>query len=374
MPGCCESRRKCKKCCCVVFVNIFCWIVFIILLPIILLIGIAGAMARLCLGPNCFSDAMAYTISWTLEKTDPRSLIDNNRGRNYLARKCYDNTVFYASDTHKSVYITIDDVPCDPEKMHELLDVLKKHNAQVSLFIIETFARTPEAKAVLERCVAEGHLLCNHWKYDAGWWLLATFCYCHCKPCDRRSRKIRRGIEKTKELILDVDPQNQCRFFRAPGGLLTPSVKKVVDEYEMVHILGDLFFNDVVVRKPHFHVDCLKRTIQPGSIMILHAPDPERRREQTIEILDEFIPWLQKEGFQLCTLDELPIEDVMNSQPSIELTSEEIEAYGHSLKQPTLSDKTIETSTSNVLPMEPLEEPEANSIKIEIHETTSTDV
>ena len=106
-------------------------------------------------------------------------------------------------------------------------------------------------------------------------------------------------LNKTKlELLSDLSWIGTVLIFRMYHEDIHNIMKKVVDEYQMVHILGDLFFNDVVVRKPDFHVDCLKRTIQPGSIMILHAPDPERRREQTIEILDEFIPWLQKEGYK----------------------------------------------------------------------------
>ena len=61
--------------------------------------------------------------------------------------------------TGKKVILTIDDGP-DPRFTPEVLDILKKHEAKATFFIVGNAAR--RHPALIRRIIAEGHEIANH--------------------------------------------------------------------------------------------------------------------------------------------------------------------------------------------------------------------
>ena len=75
---------------------------------------------------------------------------------------------FEPKERQKEVYLTIDDCPGHTsDTFAEMLDILKKHKVNATLFITSNYAQEkPEMVFLLKQASLEGHDLANHMPED----------------------------------------------------------------------------------------------------------------------------------------------------------------------------------------------------------------
>lgn len=110
-------------------------------------------------------------------------------------------------DLTKTIALTFDDGPGDGTS--ELLDLLKKYHIKASFFVIGENAALPEYKKVMQRIVAEGHVLANH-------------SYTHPHMNDqlfrRKPQLLVQEFLKTHKIIRQYLRPGSNLYFRAPYG------------------------------------------------------------------------------------------------------------------------------------------------------------
>lgn len=200
-------------------------------------------------------------------------------------------------DTTQYVSLTIDDSPGDdPTVFEKLLEILRKKKVKVSFFVTSTYANTPRMKSLLKSAVDDGHELCNHMPED--------------KPYANSSNKyFQEQFQVTENFLQNEIVAEPSKWFRAPGGLISPSMMKYVTSLGYKHVLADVWGNDVKIRDdPQYHIEYISKETMSGSIIIMHAPEIKKKRLQTIEVVDNIIDNLRVANFKFLTLTELEKE------------------------------------------------------------------
>jgi len=193
--------------------------------------------------------------------------------------------VIYAIDTQTSVVaLTIDDGP-DQITTSRLLDILKKHDARATFFLITD--RIAGNEAIVHQIVAEGHDLGNH------------------MPSDEPSIQLD-PIEFETQLTDSnriLTQFGDASWFRPGSGWYNKEMLTTVHQQGYRLVLGSIYPYDPQLGSTWFSIRYILWKIKPGSIIILH--DFGTRGERTADILENILPVLGARGFQVVTLSEL---------------------------------------------------------------------
>lgn len=184
------------------------------------------------------------------------------------------------------VALTFDDGPWDGQTK-AVLDILKAENAPATFFMVGR--RATLNKDLVKRMVAEGHQLGNH---TLGHALLDKV------TPTRQTEEIAQGVFRIQQVAGE-----KPKWFRPPGGHMTPWAYKAVSQSGMRIAMWDVDPNDW--RKPPAYVinQRVFANTRPGSVILLH--DGGGDRSQTIAALPGMIRELRRRGFTFVTLDEL---------------------------------------------------------------------
>ncbi|MFL0025991.1 polysaccharide deacetylase family protein [Streptomyces sp. NBUL23] len=182
--------------------------------------------------------------------------------------------------TGKTVNLTLDDGP-DPRWTPQALELLKRHKAR-AVFCVTG----PNAAAhpdLVKRIVAEGHRLCNH-------------AVSHDTAMDKKPVAYQqKEVLDAKEMIDRASDGARIWYYRAPGGAFTPASR----QYAAAHGMRNLGWNvdpgdfnqpgaDTIVR-------AVKNQLAKGPTILLH--DGGGYRAQTIEAMEQLLPWLTGQGY-----------------------------------------------------------------------------
>lgn len=189
----------------------------------------------------------------------------------------------------KIVALTFDDGP-DAQFTPMILDVLKKHQARATFFVM---GKKAEANpAILQRIAAEGHEIGNH-------------SYSH-PNFNRINKKTQlEEIDRTTFIIERITEQTP-RLLRPPGGYLsydlvaTTKEKKMTIAYWTYQQDSKDWRNGVRAAAIANHV---VKNIKPGQVIILHDGCPNGM--QTAKATDMIISRLKKNGYSFITMSEL---------------------------------------------------------------------
>ena len=196
------------------------------------------------------------------------------------------------ADGPPAVYLTFDDGP-NPEATPALLDVLARHRARATFFVIDRHL-TPETAPIVRRAAADGHAVALHshtrdlMALDAGA-LAATL--------DRASDRLRE--------LAGVEP---CPAFRPHGGGRSLAMMSGLRRSNRRLVGWGLFLWDWDwFRRPSAArlVPRLTRRVRAGSIVVLHDghhKNPRADRRYTVETVDQLIPKLRAKGLELRTI------------------------------------------------------------------------
>ncbi len=189
------------------------------------------------------------------------------------------------------VALTFDDGP-HPEYTPRLLEVLRRHEAAATFFMIGEPAR--RHSELVELVAKAGHAIGNHtWDHP---FLPST-------PSHERRRQIRACAQALK-------PFGQ-RLFRPPYG--AQSLASCLDAFRFGYkvILWNVEAKDWLPQDPEQMADRLVRGIRPGSIVLLHdaiyksqQPVPQYNREPMLAGLNLFLERMGR-SFRFVTVPEL---------------------------------------------------------------------
>jgi len=186
------------------------------------------------------------------------------------------NLVRLPASMSRSVALTFDDGP-DPEVTPRVLDLLERHGATASFFVIgEKAARHG---ALLREMRRRGHTVENHTYRHAGTFAL------------RGPLALRREIARAQHTIADavgIAP----RFFRAPMGLRSPLLDPVL-ALEGLHLVSWTRRGyDGRVGDPERVLDRLSRGLAGRDILLLHDTAPRRLAAGSAAAVLEVLPRL----------------------------------------------------------------------------------
>lgn len=190
--------------------------------------------------------------------------------------------------SQKAVALTFDDGP-DPTNTPILLDVLKKHHAKATFFVIGTRAeKNPE---ILKRIARDGHEIGNHG-------------YTHFKDKSRKDDYMRYEIKKTNEVVYELTGQNPC-LFRPPGGYLSDALVALTQKEKILiaywsYIQDTKDWRGTKAQPISNHII---KNIKPGQIIILH--DGCSNGLQTAKAVNILVEKLSQEGYRFVTMSEL---------------------------------------------------------------------
>ena len=209
-----------------------------------------------------------------------------HHGRIYYEER--GEVVWEVSTDHKVIALTFDDGP-NPEFTPQILDVLKKHQAKATFFVIGS--RIEKYPELAQREVQEGHELANHSYHHPGMSRISSV-------------KLREEILQAQEVIFSTTGQRP-KAFRPPGGVYNDNIVNTAKEagYMVVMWCWDQDTRDWKRPGVRKIVDRVVSNAHNGSIVLFH--DHGGDRSQTVKALEEIVPELKKRGFEFVTVSEL---------------------------------------------------------------------
>ena len=192
--------------------------------------------------------------------------------------------VYFARTQEPVVALTIDDGP-DAAATSRILDVLNRHGARATFFLITS--RIPGNEGIVARIVEEDHELANHLTVDEPSIRLS--------PADFE----RRLLEAHDALSEFAD----VRWFRPGSGWYNAAMLATLGRHGYRCVLGSVYPFDPQLPSAWFSAHYVLWTVRPGSIIVLH--DHGGRGERTAAALDRILPALNRRGFRVVTLSEL---------------------------------------------------------------------
>jgi peptidoglycan/xylan/chitin deacetylase (PgdA/CDA1 family) len=194
------------------------------------------------------------------------------------------------SEGSGQVALTFDDGP-NPRCTPALLDLLDKHQAKASFFVVGKFVRAhPE---LAREIAARGHALGNHTQTHPNlFW----------KGTERIAHELDE-CQKTIEECCGVRPQ----LFRPPFGFRGPHLFPVVRWMGMEVIMWSVVARDWIVQPAERIAKRVKRA-RAGDIVLLHDGDYRRingDRMHTVRALAQVLPLFTERGWRCVTVPEL---------------------------------------------------------------------
>ena len=192
--------------------------------------------------------------------------------------------VWFVDDAGPRVALTFDDGP-SPEHTPQVLDILRRHGARATFFLIGPRARAhPE---IVRRMRDEGHEVANHYS-------------------SKRSTLRVDEHEFMAEVAAaeaQIGPLGAPKLFRPPGGLTTPANRRALGGMGYRCVLGSAYPFDGN-RPPAAYIRwVVVKNLAPGAIVILH--DGVAKPENTIASLDAILDAAKEKGLAVVPVGEL---------------------------------------------------------------------
>lgn len=184
----------------------------------------------------------------------------------------------------KVVALTFDDGP-DSVQTPRVLQVLKEEQVPACFFCIGS--KVAGNEALIERMVADGHLIGNHsWSHSRMFPLYSL----------RRMKGELQACQSALEKVT-LQPVN---LFRPPFGVTNPTVAKAVRQLGYRTIGWNIRTFDTQHPSPERVLRRIRKRLRPGSIILLHD-----RMPGSDALLKQVIGLLKKEGYTVVRPDEL---------------------------------------------------------------------
>jgi peptidoglycan/xylan/chitin deacetylase (PgdA/CDA1 family) len=200
-----------------------------------------------------------------------------------LSRLLPVDVLCYVDTEARAFALTFDDGP-HPATTPALLDVLARHSARATFFLIGE--RVPGNEAIVGRIAAEGHEIANHLMRDERSALV---------PAER----FRRELAEVTSLLRRYGP---VRWVRPGSGWFTPRMVRAAVEQDLRMVLGTVVAMHGGIPDERITARLLA-DIRPGSIVVLHEGTEKRRG--VVAATDLLLAGLSRNGLAAVTVSEL---------------------------------------------------------------------
>jgi peptidoglycan/xylan/chitin deacetylase (PgdA/CDA1 family) len=227
--------------------------------------------------------------------------------------KAFPGTIWMAKTGEPLAAITFDDGP-DPVYTPQVLDILKRHNARATFFLMGERARHyPELVA---RIRAEGHEIGNHTDSEKTTLYMSTERFEKSLLRAEETLRMKREVEEAKEVKEVGDSRKSTpvsstssasptslKFLRPAGGLIRPAQLRAAREHGYTVVMGSAYGWDPV-RPPAAYIRwAIAKNLRPGAIAILH--DAGGNRSNSVAALEGILAEGERKGLRWVTLSEL---------------------------------------------------------------------
>ncbi len=195
--------------------------------------------------------------------------------------------------------LTYDDGPNDPHTFR-LLEVLARHNAQATFFLIGRYVQ--QRPDIVRELVKAGHVIGNH-----------TFT--HPLLIFKTAAEVRKELTDCRNAIQDAIGEHS-NLFRPPFGGRRPAVLRIVREMGLEPVMWNVTGYDwnappaaVIERK-------VQKQIRGGDVILLHDGGHKQMgadRSQTVVATDHLITRYKTEGYSFTTIEEMMMKSAVSS-------------------------------------------------------------
>lgn len=202
------------------------------------------------------------------------------------------NNTFYVDKTvsndDKVIYLTFD---CGYENGYtdEILDTLKKHNAQGVFFVTKSYIR--DATDLVIRMKEEGHLVGNH-----------TVSHPNLATCT--TEKVVEELTECANYMKEKTGYSMDPFVRPPEGAYSEKSLQITQDLGYKTILWSIAYLDWdTANQPGkaYVVDHFTKYHHNGAIPLIHVVS-----ESNMQALDDVLTMLENEGYRFASVTELP--------------------------------------------------------------------
>jgi peptidoglycan/xylan/chitin deacetylase (PgdA/CDA1 family) len=188
------------------------------------------------------------------------------------------------SDSH-TIALTFDDGP-DPRWTPKILEILQRHGAVATFCMVSKNAAGHEA--LVKQVVDAGMRLCDHSRtHDE-------------QLPDRDPARIADEVVGAQDTLTAAAGGASVEWFRAPGGNWSTDVATLSAEHGMQPLSWNVDPRDWERPGAAAIVAAVQQQIRQqapdGPIVLLH--DGGGSREQTVDALEQLIPWLAEQGYR----------------------------------------------------------------------------
>lgn len=217
-------------------------------------------------------------------------------GNFYLPSGIFGRPLLRGPSDRPLVALTFDDGP-DPVSTRAVLEVLRRHGARATFFVIGE--RAEKHRELLAELAADGHQIENHSLHHA--WST---------PFLPRGR-LHAELEKTQQIIASVTTEKGAvprpRWFRPPIGILSPPVVAAARRAGLMLCGWSCKARDGL-RSTEMAAALarLEAGLVPGAILLLHdAAERGGHAPVAPAVLEKLLPLLAARGLSAVTIDEL---------------------------------------------------------------------
>jgi peptidoglycan/xylan/chitin deacetylase (PgdA/CDA1 family) len=193
-------------------------------------------------------------------------------------------SVNQANTDKKSIVLSFDDGP-SPAITPAILDILKEFECQAIFFCIGH--KISGNETILQRMVAEGHLVANHSFSHSPWFDLYS-----------PSRMLEEIQATNEEIYRATGIRN--KLFRPPYGVTNPMLAKAIQRSGLTSIGWSKRSLDTVIKDKRKVLARISRNMQPGDIILLHDSI-----SRCPAVLKEFLAFLPQTGYKVERLDKV---------------------------------------------------------------------
>ncbi len=204
----------------------------------------------------------------------------------------YPEIVYFVPTALCAIGLTIDDGP-DPDTTPAILDVLTRHGATATFFLLGDSVAGNEA--LVRRMLADGHELGHHMTED-----------------EVTVRLSDADLErKFLSAALVLEAFGPVQWFRAGSARYDDRILALTRSRGYRIAMASVFPVDTLVDEPSRVADFDAAMVQPGSIVVLH--DRGERGQRTVQTLDLLLPRLAARGYQVSSIGAL--EEASRADP-----------------------------------------------------------
>jgi peptidoglycan/xylan/chitin deacetylase (PgdA/CDA1 family) len=189
--------------------------------------------------------------------------------------------------TQREVWLTIDDGP-DPSTTEPMLDLLERHGARATFFLIGT--RAAAYPHLVAEIIRRGHTIGNHTHTHplAAFWLAGP-------------RRTAREIDTAHATLNAVSGGQATRWFRPPAGIKTFFLRRILADRQMILVGWTARAREHGSKTITAPLNRLKTNLRPGAILLMH--ESNRHGAQRVALLSALLDHFAATGFR-CVLPD----------------------------------------------------------------------